>query len=170
MKDTVQCYGCLGEFVKSTQPCTSHPYIGSVKECWLTYSEILAKEFGDKEYFKVHRTTVDSYVGQHIGDQNDRRARQSANVHLIALYLYFEKRLDIASVLQFLKDATARKRDWPSILKIREPKWLTINDILKAKNATEHAQYVEAWGKSVWNAYADQHQDIIRTYKKTKHP
>lgn len=167
MNDIVKCYGCFGEFLKSTDYLTGHsphPYIGAIHECWLTYSEILAKEFSDCDYFKVHRITVDAYMAQHIGDQKDRRARQSANVHLIALYLNFAKGLQAPSILNFLKQAAAQKRDWPPVLQIQNPKWLTVNDVIKARNVNEHIKYVTAWGKSVWDAYMDHHENIARLY------
>jgi hypothetical protein len=142
-----------------------HDYIGAIPECWQIYTEILSKEFSDPEYFKVHRITVDAYCAQHIGNQDDRRARQSANVHLIALYLTFEKKVTGEEVLKFLQKATKIKRDWPSLLQRSHPQWLTINDIIKAKDAPAHCDRVRRWGQCVWDAYDDCHNDLIKLYK-----
>ena len=166
MSNIVKCHGCLGEFLKLPDQYNFHPYIGAIQECWQIYSEILAKEFNNQEYFKVHRITVDSYGAQHIGDQNDRRARQSANVHLIALYLYFGKKLNAADMMHFIQKATIIKRDWPPIHQIDNPQWLTVNDVIKAKDVTEHTKLVLEWGKSIWESYSDYQYDIINTYEK----
>jgi len=167
MSDIVKCYGCFGEFLKSEDYASEqkpHPYVGAIHECWLTYSELLAKEFSDMEYFKVHRITADTYPAQHIGDQQSRRARQSANLHLIALYLNFSKGFKVESIIHFLSQATIIKRNWPPVLQIQNPQWLTVNDVIKAKNVREHTLYVREWGKSVWDAYSDYHEVIAKIY------
>lgn len=159
------CCGCLGSFECSTNDGPlHHPYIGSSHACWQVYGEILAREFGDSEYFKIHRLTVDSYAAQHIGDQTDRRARQSANLHMIALYLYFDRKLSMKDIIDFLRKATTDKDDWPAVTQRMQPLWLTVNDILPGKSALEHSALVKQWGQSVWDAYADCHTNIIATY------
>ncbi len=72
---TNTCFGCLAEFKNTTDNPIPHPYIGAIAECWDVYGDILNKEFSDPAYFKVHRTTVDAYGAQHIGNHDDRRAR-----------------------------------------------------------------------------------------------
>jgi hypothetical protein len=161
-----KCYGCSGFFESQANDMPlHHPYIGSSHACWQVYGEILAREFGDSEYFKIHRLTVDSYSAQHIGDQTDRRARQSANLHLIALYLTVDQNSAIEEVIDFLRKATTDKMDWPPIIQRTKPEWLTVNDILPAKSALEHTTLVKVWSQSVWEAYADCHSDIIATYE-----
>ena len=164
----VKCHGCLVVFDSDTDqaPAPAHPYIGAVHNCWRVYSEILAKEFSDPEYFKVHRITVDAYSAQHIGDQSDRRARQSANLHLIVLYLGFEKNLGVEKIRDFLKAATIVKRDWPAITQITNPNWLNVLDVVSAQTALNHHEIVKKWGQSVWDMYKDHHKNIIETYEK----
>lgn len=165
------CFGCLGEFKKIDHLTVTHPYIGATPACWQMYTELLAKEFSDPDYFKAHRITVDSYCSQHIGDQNDRRSRQSANLHLIALYLIFERQANQNEVLTFLKKTTEIKRDWrdwPAIVQRKKPHWLTVKDIIKAEDAPSHITLVNEWGRSIWNAYADSHEEIISLYRSYK--
>lgn len=162
---TKTCFGCLAKFKKTTDTPIPHPYIGAIAECWDVYCDILNKEFSNPAYFKVHRTTVDAYAAQHIGNQDDRRARQSANVHLIALYLTFSQKASHEKVLTFIRNATKIKRDWPPLIQRKTPEWLTVQDIVKADSPSSHAHLVTRWGQSVWEAYADCHQGIINTYK-----
>ena len=82
--DTIKCYGC-GAMVENIagQP---HKYIGATQGCWNLYGEVLAKEYGEYEYFEhTHRLTVDTYAIQHPG-QPGRQSTQSVNIHLISLY------------------------------------------------------------------------------------
>ncbi len=72
-------------------------------------------------------------------------------MHLISLYLCFIRKLDTNYILKFLKDATKIKKDWPPILQINNPNWLTVNDVVKARDLEEHTKYVKEWEKSVWN-------------------
>lgn len=159
----IKCYGCLAEFQKTTDDPVPvpHLYIGAITECWNVFGEVLMKEYSNPEYFKVHRLTVDAYGAQHIGNQEDRRARQSANIHLIALYLTLVQKASEEEVLKFLRKATNVKKDWPSLFQRKQAYWLTIQDIAKEDNPLSHADLVIKWGQSIWEAYEDCHQEII---------
>ena len=159
------CFGCLASFPTPATSIGTHPYIGATEACWSFFGEILDKEYSDSEYFKVHRITVDTYGAQHIGDQKDRRARQSANVHLTALYLTVVKKESLEEVVKFIKKATEIKRDWPPLVQRQNPQWLTIKDVSKAKDALSHANLVRQWGQSVCNAYADYYDNLLTIYQ-----
>lgn len=158
------CRGCLGAFEASS--IQTHPYLGAHSGCWQIYTDILAKEFNDPDYFIVHRITVDSYAAQHIGDQTDRRARQSANVHIIALYLMFDQQKNIQEILRFMRLATEKKRDWPLVVEKKNPQWFTVHDVTSASNATSHQLFVKRWGQSVWDEYQKDKVQIIELYNK----
>jgi len=83
--------GCGGIFPDTDGP--THLYLGSSPGCWAVYSDVLAKEYGEYRYPEVHRLTVDAYAVQHPGTPS-RRSIQSVAVHLISLYLMFERGLD----------------------------------------------------------------------------
>jgi hypothetical protein len=68
-------------------------------------------------------------------------------------------------VLKFLQKATKIKRDWPPLLQRTHPQWLTVHDIMKAKDALAHCDLVKQWGQSVWEAYDDCHTDLVMLYK-----
>ncbi len=160
----IRCTGCGGSFPQRGQLPITHPYIGSTTECWQSYGKVLAKEFNDEAYFKVHRITVDTYAAQHVGDQTDRRARQSANLHLIALYLMFEKEASQKEILKFLDKTTHIKRDWQAIPQKENPNWMTIKDVQKASDSKSHEVLVKKWGESVWQEYKDLHENLIHRY------
>ncbi|MBS0185418.1 MAG: hypothetical protein JSS34_03580 [Proteobacteria bacterium] len=159
LTETKSCAGCKASFSTGDEN-SIHPYIGALPECWKMYGNILVKEYENKDYFNVHRITVDAYASQHIGNQEDRRARQSAQVLPIALYLTFEKEENPKKIIEFLKVSTKIKRDWPSLSQIKTPKWITVKDILPAQTAQEHTELVKKWGKSVWDEYSSIHSEI----------
>lgn len=160
-----KCFGCFGEFEDADKDGLPHPYIGATSACWAVYGQILVKEYSDPAYGQVHRLTADAYGAQHIGDQADRRARQSANVHLIALYLSLEKKMPEKAILMFLKEATSLKRNWPSVVQRDNPAWLTVQDVVKATDPSSHAEFVHQWAASVWEAYKDSQKEIEGLYK-----
>lgn len=164
-----RCPGCFAEFELSDTDIT-HPYIGASAACWKMYGDILVKEYSDPAYFKVHRVTVDAYGAQHIGDQADRRARQSAWIHLIALYLTFEKKESPEAVLEYLRKTTRIKRDYPPQHQCdftdlsQGQKRLTVQDIIKADSPEFHTQLVMDWGESVLMAYKKSFAEIEKIY------
>lgn len=52
-----QCGGHSPRFEGAT-----HEYFGASPSCWKVFGDILAKEFANPEYMKVHRLTVDTYA------------------------------------------------------------------------------------------------------------
>lgn len=163
-KKEFRCPGCLGVFKRpQNQQCT-HPYIGASADCWELYGKILAKEYQDPAYFMVHRITVDAYCAQHIGNQSDRRARQSAWVHLIALYLLYENNLSEKGVLEQIRYLTHHKREWSSQMQRDYPLWQTVQDVADASSPENHAQRVKSWGKSVLDDYQDCLPELEKLY------
>ena len=80
--------GCGSRYLPQALDET-HPYIGASPACWATFGEVLAREFGDVTFGRVHRQTVDVYAVQHPGD-DDRRQRQSVALHLVGLCHWLE--------------------------------------------------------------------------------
>ena len=143
------CPGCGELFLEDATLRAYDEYIESMPECWHTYSEILGREYGSAECFNVHRITLDAYAAQHLGKQRERKARQSANLHLIGLYLVFGKKALHSEVLQFFKQATDLKYDWPLRTRLEWPTWMTVEEVVKATTPEEHQELVTKWGQSV---------------------
>jgi hypothetical protein len=71
------CPGCGISLPRGDGP--GHPYIGATPSCWQRYGELLAREFGDPGYFRVHHTTVDTVRGRLT--VFDALATESADAH-----------------------------------------------------------------------------------------
>lgn len=124
--------------------------------CLKLFEEILAREFSDYRYGKIHRLTVDTYSLQHPDAY--MRSGKSFAAHLTGMYAALE-----------LEDALAvnqRVRKWlstnPEIEKppVRPPKHignLTITFIHDAVDAEEHARRVRKWAREVWSAWSEHH-------------
>lgn len=154
------CPGCQASVPASDGP--THSYIGASAGCWKLFGELLAREYSDPEYMKVHRLSVDAYAAQHPGKPG-RRSSQSVSVHLLALYLLLEKKTSHEYITRILDKVIKEKKnefEWlepPSSLGS-----MTAADVLPARNAREHAELVQRWAQSVWEAWAP-HHEAIRT-------
>jgi len=63
MGNKIPCEGCGISLADSEGPI--HSYMLSSPACWKLYTEVLAREYSDEIYWKVHRLTVDAYAIQH---------------------------------------------------------------------------------------------------------
>ena len=165
MMAKIPCPDCKALVPDIQHPQPQHKYIGGCPGCWQIYGEILGKEFSDPEYFKVHRLSVDAYLAQHPGKPG-RQSSQSVNVHLLALYLILEKELAHSFATKALGCIIEKRKD--------QFEWLsppaslgeiTVIDVVKAKDATEHQKMVEQWARSVSNAWKPHHETIKQLAK-----
>ena len=141
----------------------THKYLGGSPGCWATFNEVLAREFQDIGYFAVHRQTVDAYTAQHPGDQTDRRAAQSVNIHLTALYLTIEDGKDDSYARGALGELAKRYKSEFKPLTPPQHYDMTVKDVLAAETAEDHCRLVREWARAVWRAWED-HHDTARAY------
>lgn len=156
------CPDCGGLFEETDM--APHPYMGGSPGCWAVFNEVLAREFQDAGYFAAHRMMVDAYAAQHPGDPRNRRAVQSVNIHLAALYLIFEEnRADI--VPKTLKALATNHKDIFRPLEKPQTFDVTVEDVVDAKDAAEHCALVRKWAENVWRANAAHHEWARRLAK-----
>jgi Family of unknown function (DUF5946) len=156
----VRCVGCGALFPESDGPV--HRYMESSPGCWAAYGEVLAREYGDPAYGTVHRLTVDAYAAQHPGRESPQTV-QSVAVHLISLSLVLERGIDARRATSAIRDAVSRKGAFRWLPPPSPPGELTVADVLRAGNATEHVAAVEAWARAVWRAWSP-HHDTVREW------
>jgi hypothetical protein len=161
---TEPCPGCGTSFPPHPTG-VKHAYIGASTGCWAAFGELLAREFQDPAYGRIHRHTVDVYTSQHPGE-DDRRQRQSVAIHLIGLCHWLDHGLDTQRVIVATQAMLARDRpDWPWL----EPPsvyGLTVVDVLAARSGEEHEQLVRRWGEATWEAWTA-HHDLVRRWAAT---
>ena len=151
----------------------THPYYGAAPGCWALYGEVLAREFGESRFARLHRLTADAYAAQHPGAAADRRAVQSVAVHLIGLHLSLERPAalapgrELAPLLQAAADRSAEFRRLPPPARMGA---VTVADVHAAvpagggapsgKDAPAHLAAVRRWAETVWTAWAAHHGEV----------
>lgn len=149
------CPDCDALFAPVDGP--RHAYLGGSPACWAAYTELLAREYQDPAYFAAHRYSVDAYSVQHPGDQTDRRAAQSVNVHLVALYLLIEEEREGGVATAALKTLATNFKTEFRPLTPPDAYDMTVKDVLAARNAKEHGGLARQWAEAVWRAWVDHH-------------
>lgn len=151
------CPGCGGMFPEMEGP--THKYMESSPGCWACYGEVLAREYSDFRYQKVHRLTVDAYAVQHPGQPSPQSIRSVA-LHLISLTAIFEKNMELQQATKLLQKAAENKEQFIRLTPPASLGELTVADIHAAKDADEHARLVREWAESAWMAWSDHHPTI----------
>ncbi|MFL5562404.1 MAG: DUF5946 family protein [Gemmatimonadaceae bacterium] len=157
--DNVICPGC-GASVPAFSGAT-HAYLGEAPGCWALYGEVLAREYSDYRFGRVHHLTVDSYAAQHPG-KAERRTIQSVAVHLIGLYLSLERGVEPRELMR-ARQATADRSARFHWLEPPDSRGaITVVDVHGAGegDAEAHGRVVKAWGESVWEAWAGHHAQV----------
>ena len=176
-----QCYGCKAQF-PYVEASESYQTIGIARygvasaECIAAFCDVLGKEQEWAGYPPIHRLFIDAYAVQHPPHREiqeklgiDQRlidaSIQSIVIHLIALYLAFEKKLPLQSIskqMAHILDSKVKLEE----LQLEAPSHLgglTIVNIQKAANFKEYEKLVEQWALVSWNAWK-KHHDTIRKY------
>lgn len=127
--------------------------------CLNIFEEILAREFSDYRYGRIHRLTVDAYSLQH--PDKYMRSGKSFAAHLTGMCAALEREdaLDLNRVVQKWL-STNPQVEKPAQLPDRRGD-LTITYIHSAANAGEHITRVREWARDVWGAWAE-HHDLAR--------
>jgi Family of unknown function (DUF5946) len=131
-------------------------------DCRAVFDELLAREFGDYRYARLHRLTVDTYALQH--PEQFMRSAKSFAAHLTGMCAALETEEAAAinrSVQQWLNGVKSLERP----LDVPPGKRGTVT-VVYAHEAAEPAEYlkrVQEWARSAWAAWAS-HHDIARRW------
>lgn len=128
---------------------------GGRSGCENLFHEVIAREFGDYRYFRVHRLTVDAYSLQH--PEQYMRSGKSFAAHLTGICAaleYDDGRAINRAVQQWLSDNPTIEK--PAHLP-RQRGDLTVAHAHAAATPGEHAARVREWARSVWEAWSDHH-------------
>jgi Family of unknown function (DUF5946) len=127
--------------------------------CLKIFEEILAREFGDYRYGRIHRLTVDAYSLQH--PEEYMRSGKSFAAHLTGMCaaLEYEDTLTINQTVQKWL-STNPKVEKPAELPEHRGS-LTITYIHGASDAEEHSRRVREWAQDVWGVWS-KHYDLAR--------
>jgi hypothetical protein len=127
--------------------------------CRELFEEVIAREFSDYRYGRIHRLTVDAYSLQHP-DAYMRSAKSFA-AHLTGMCAAFE--YESPSVINQVVQkwlSTNPKIEKPVQLPQRRGD-IGISHVRDAGDADEHVKRVREWARDVWEAWVE-HHDLAR--------
>lgn len=128
---------------------------GGTAGCQAILDELLARDFSDVAYFRVHRMMVDTYSLQHA--ERYCASAKSLAAHLIGLCDLLERGGSRAVGTDSLRrwlDGTPRLKK-PPIPSFRGS--LTVADVRAAPDPEAYARAVDRWSRSTWDAYSTLH-------------
>jgi uncharacterized protein DUF5946 len=116
---------------------------------------LLARDFSDVAYFRVHRLMVDTYALQH--PERYCASAKSLAAHLTGLCWLIERGGSRAVGGEPLRGWLNGKvpLEKPAIPAHRGT--LTIADVMDAPDAAAYADAVDRWSRATWEAYAPLH-------------
>ena len=123
--------------------------------CLELFEEILAREFSDYRYGKIHRLTVDTYSLQHPDAY--MRSGKSFAAHLtgICAAMEYENAFVVNQTVQKWLSTNPRIEKPAQIPESRGN--LTITYIHTAADVEEHTRRVREWARDVWGAWSAHH-------------
>ena len=134
--------------------------------CWAAYGEVLAREYSDPAYYRVHRLSVDAYAVQHPGRPGPQ-AIQSVNLHLIRLCSLLEIKLPMEKANDAMLAATRQKERYAWLTPPRSLGEVTVKDVYEAREVEGHLAAVTRWAESAWRAWAPHHETVRELIPKT---
>ena len=129
--------------------------MGGRDECRQLFDEVLAREFSNRLYFGVHRTTVDCYVLQH--PEGYCASYESFVAHLTGLCCAVEFGKDSRMMRAIHIGLNGRREDVRARF-VEHRGAITIESIHRKGDPASHRRAVEAWSKSVWAAWSQYHE------------
>ena len=129
---------------------------GGREACQRVFDEVLAREFGDFRYGRIHRLTVDVYALQHPAEY--MRSAKSYAAHLTGAYAALEAGGAIETnraVQQWLNGPKSLTR--PGEPAPRQRGSLTVLHVHAAVDPDDHIRRVREWALSTWLAWHDYH-------------
>jgi hypothetical protein len=129
---------------------------GGRDACQRLFDEVLAREFGDFRYGRIHRLTVDSYSLQHPAEY--MRSAKSYAAHLTGTYAAIETgdAADVNRAVQhWLNGVKTFARPGEPAPRARGA--LTIVHVHAAADHDDHVRRVREWAQSTWQAWRDYH-------------
>jgi hypothetical protein len=152
-----RCIGCGGLVPEMDGP--THRYLESSPGCWHLFGRVLALEYSDRAFGRLHRLTVDSYAVQHPGRHSPQTV-QSVWLHLISLHLVVERGLEGGYATRVMATASRKKERFSWLTPPASLGDVTVVDVVDTATVAEHETRVRAWAGCAWSAWAEHHVTV----------
>lgn len=110
----------------------------------------------DEEF--IHQHVVDAYTAQ---TANALTKNMSLFFALAGLYLFLEKNYTGKKIQEAHQRMATRTKDYPKPDLPEQRGSLSVDDVLAEQEGTKRKEMIKLWCVSVWEAYADNHKEII---------
>jgi uncharacterized protein DUF5946 len=130
--------------------------VAGVDGCRSLFDELLAREFGDYRFARLHRLMVDTYALQH--PEQYMRSAKSFAAHLTGMCAAMETDEPAVinqSVQQWLNGP--KKIDRPADIPAGRRGNLTICYVHDTTEPDEYLRRIQEWARSTWAAWASHH-------------
>lgn len=153
-----ECPGCGVRLPISEDAFGDERYNASA-ECWQLYGELSAytAERGYSSGAFIHQLAVDAYGAQHAGASGRPIGLAFA---LIGLYLACERGYSGKQVQHTHTLLAQRSKNWPGFTPPRQMGALTVWDVLQAPPGEQRDAMLRQWGRSVWDAWIQEHERV----------
>ncbi len=161
----VRCAGCGGLVADVKGP--THRYMASAPGCWEAYGDLVVRAAQQPAATALRHTHVDCFAAQHpTAAATDRRQRQSVAVHLVALCLHLEHHIAGVHLAPLRQQVSHRTRhaaslgDWPFLEPPGHLGDIRAIDLQGAADARQLVDLGERWPITVWQAWAEHHEQV----------
>jgi hypothetical protein len=130
--------------------------VAGLDRCRSLFDELLAREFGDYRYARLHRLMVDTYSLQH--PEQYMRSGKSFAAHLTGICAAMETDQAAAinrSIQQWLNGP--KPIDRPAEPPPGQRGELTIVHVYEATEAEDYLCRIQEWARSTWAAWSSHH-------------
>lgn len=182
MQEYKKCWGCDTNFVGQDDiDLYQYQFSGLARygvaslECTAVLCRVLDKEREWAGYPPIHRLLIDVYAVCHppyfeIQQKLEIESRlveasiQSVAVHLIALYLAFEKKIPLREISKYMRKIldSGIKLEELQLVPPLDFGPMSILDIDQAVNFEEYEKLVEQWAFYVWQLWSEYHAIIAK--------
>ena len=130
-------------------------------ECWQVYGELTAYTVAHGDWDGggqfIHQLAVDAYGAQHVRENARPIGPAFA---LIGLYLTCERGYTGRQVQHMHTLLAQRSKTWPRFSPPAHAGTLTVADVMRAPPGEARDATLRQWGRSVWEAWALEHERV----------
>jgi len=131
---------------------------GATDGCRRLFEQVIARDFSDARYFRVHRLTVDTYALQHPDEYC--ASAKSLLAHLTGLGWLLEHEVSRAVGSEALRQWVEAHGEIAKPSMPTSRGGLTIEDVRHATTPVMYAHAVDRWARATWQAYAPLHETV----------
>ena len=127
--------------------------------CRRLFEQLLARDYSDARYRRLHQLVVDSYAAQH-GRGESRRQIQTTALSLMTLCLFVEDGADPSAGPRLHRLMVANRPDFFWLAPPEFTDESTVADVSDAGDEAEYEKRLRKWAAEVWAAWAPHHETI----------